>query len=295
MRDQSLNDFSSSLFRPVIIVPAALLFLAAAFAMVWYALNVQSGHDRRIGQDISHRQTSTSMLFSAFDIAQGQVLTGKEFVIRAVPSGKEPAGALHSIAEAQGHIALSTITAGSPVLASQISPQALAGISARVPQGYRAYAIPVSEADIAGGFLQVGDRVDLYLTLPGALFGNRNAAAVRADDKSKSTLLLQGVEVLAVGAKLKTEGGAETSARTVTLALRPEALARVALAARLGNVTFAVRNPADHASAEVAIADIGALVGEGPHPPGPAPARHVAASGGIPVYAGRENNMVRVP
>jgi pilus assembly protein CpaB len=293
MRDHSLNAIPPSLFRPVIIIPAALLFLVAAFAMAWYALNVQSGDERRNLPDSGH--PTQAVLFSASDIAQGQVLAGSEFEIRQLPPGKAPIGALGSAAEAQGHMALSPIRAGSPVLASQVSPQALAGISARVPQGYRAYAIAVSEADIAGGFLQVGDRVDLYLTLPGALFGTRNASVGRTDDRSKSTLLLQGVEVLAVGAKLKTEGGAETSARTVTLALRPQALARMALAARLGNVTFAIRNPADHTAADIAVADIGALVGESPKPPAPAPARAVAISGGIPVYAGRESNTVRVP
>jgi Flp pilus assembly protein CpaB len=164
-----------------------------------------------------------------------------------------------------------------------------------VPQGYRAYAIAVSQADMAGGFVQVGDRVDLYLTLPGALFGNRNGATGRADDRSRSALLLQGVEVLAVGAKQKTDGGAETTARTITLALEPRGLARVALAARLGNVTFAVRNPADRASTGAATADIDALVGESAVPAPPPPMPRVAVAGGIPVYAGRENAVVRVP
>jgi pilus assembly protein CpaB len=278
----------------VIIVPVALLFLVAAFAMAWYAINVQSGRAARATPSAGHMQTSPPLLLSATDIARGQVLTGKDVMVRAGLPGKAPPDALHSVTEVEGHVALSPIAAGTPVLGSQISSRVLSGISARVPPGYRAYAIAVSEADIAGGFLQVGDRVDLYLTLPGALFGNRNGAAGRADDRSKGALLLQSVEVLAVGAKLKTDGGAETSARTVTLALEPRGLARVALAARLGNVSFAIRNPADHASTGAAIADIGALVDESPGPV-TLPPPHVAAAAGIPVYAGRENTVVRVP
>jgi pilus assembly protein CpaB len=278
----------------MIIVPAAILFMGAAFAMAWYALNVKSAPAARSAPPAGHMQTSPPLLLSATNIAQGQVMSGKDVVVRAGLPGKAPPGALHGVAEVEGHMALFPIAAGSPVVASQISSGVLAGISARVPPGYRAYAIAVSEADIAGGFLQVGDRVDLYLTLPGALFGSRNGAAGRTDDRSRSTLLQQGVEVLAVGARLKTDGGAQTSARTVTLALEPQGLARVALAARLGNVTFAIRNPADRASTGADIADIGALVGQS-HGPVALPPPHLAAAAGIPVYVGRADTVVRVP
>ena len=194
-------------------------------------------------------------------------------------------------------MAVVPISANTPILASNVSPNALIGISTHVPVGYRAYALPVSEADIAGGFLQVGDRVDLYMTLPGALFNGRNATGQAIDDQSKSALLLQSVEVLAVGTKLQTKGDADTSARTVTLAVPSEALAKVALASRLGRISFAIRNPVDDTQTAVVSANLRMLIGV--HDNGdrrvPRQAAAPAVGRGITVYAGADRSLVRVP
>lgn len=293
-----MSSTASSLFRPIVVIPAALLFLCAAAAMVWYAVNIDTGRRADIREAAPVIRRNTSILVSLSDIARGQVLTGGDIALRTVSAGQVPDGALHNIADAQWRVALAPIAAGSPITVSQISTAALDGISVRVPAGYRAYAIAVSEADIAGGFLQVGDRVDLYVTLPGALFGDR-VSADGARDMSRSALLLQGVQVLAVGTKLQTKGDdAQTGVRTVTVALQADALAKVALARRLGNVSFALRNPADRAEIRETTADIGTILGTAqPHKLDPAqrPTAARANRAGITVFAGREKSVMRVP
>jgi pilus assembly protein CpaB len=190
-------------------------------------------------------------------------------------------------------MALQSIARGAPILKTAISDQAVMGLSARVANSYRAYAVPVSEANIAGGFIQAGDRVDLYVTLPGALFADTQAEP--HNDHSKAALLLQSVEVLAVGAKLQSDGTPQPFVRTVTLAVSAADLPKMALATRLGTISFAIRNPADTQAAPASQAELASLV-RNTHAaiptPGVAPAR---ARPGIPLYAGRDRTLVPVP
>jgi pilus assembly protein CpaB len=284
-------DFSHpALERPAVLLPIALLLLAAAGGVMWTNL---TAHERAAPPVTANRiqPAMVSVLVSASDIARGQVLNPQDVMIRAVAPSKAPAMALHKTDEMQGHMALTPIPAGKPILASQISPDAVVGLSARIPASYRAYSIPVSEADIAGGFVQAGDRVDLFVTLPGALFAQ--GAEQKPDDRSKATLLLQSVQILAVGARLKSDGTATPSVRTVTVALSPADLSKVALATRLGTITFAVRNPVDDAAESISQAELSNLVGT----PVPTQTRTQAAkhAAGIPFFAGREHTALHLP
>jgi pilus assembly protein CpaB len=204
-----------------------------------------------------------------------------------------PRGAVSRAEDADGHMALRSIASGSPILKDALSDQAAQGLSERVPQAYRAYAVSVSEANIAGGFVQAGDRVDLYVTLPSALFAD--AHAENRDDRSKAALLLQSVEVLAVGVQLKGDGTPQPLARTVTLAVSAADLAKLALATRLGSISFAIRNPADTGSAPVAQAELATLAGDTPVTASVRSSVPTRARRGVPLYAGRSRSLVAVP
>jgi pilus assembly protein CpaB len=272
--------------RPAVIVPMALLLLAAAGGMMW--TNITARQPAAIAAAPAPITTITG-LTAASDIARGQVLTPRDLIPRILDPSRLPPGLLRRTGDAEGHMALTDIKAGAVLTARDLSPALVQGIAGRVPQGYRAYALAVSESEIAGGFLQAGDRVDLYVTLPGALFGQRGDRG----DQSKSTLLLASVAVLAVGAKLDSDGAVNASVRTVTLALNADALAKVALAARLGTITLAIRNPADDAPQSARAAGLDTILGE-TAPAAVLPARH-AGPGGIPVLLGRERTMVAIP
>jgi pilus assembly protein CpaB len=268
--------------RPAVLVPMALLLLAAAGGMMW--TNVTARRPAPVAISASPTSFTVSGLTAASDIARGQVLTARDILPRAMAPGHLPAGLLRQSADAEGHMALAAIKAGQPLTANTLSPAAMRGLSGRVPQGYRAYALAVTESQIAGGFLQAGDRVDLYVTLPGALFGD-----ARSGDRSRSTLLLSAVSVLAAGSKLDGDGAANPTMRTVTLALNADALAKVALAARLGTITLAIRNPADDTAPDAAPASIATILGAAPR----FPSRRVAR--GIPVLMGATRLTVPVP
>ncbi len=272
-------------------LPVALLLMTAAGGVMWTNLAV---HDRvRLSPKTTLHASSAmaTILVSTTAIPRGRLLSAHDFSLRQMDPAKTPGTALHNAEDAQGHMALTAIAAGAPILPGEISADAIPGLAARVPEFYRAYAIPVSEADIAGGFVQTGDRVDLYVTLPGALFAE--TIGKKPDDRSKAALLLESVQVLAVGTKLKSDGSANTSVRTVTLALSAPDLAKVALAVRLGTISFAIRNPMDDKTQPVSQADLSNLLNEAAT--APRPQSPVKSGFGVTLYAGRDRTTLHLP
>lgn len=277
----------ASLEYPALLLPVAFLLIAAAAALIW--TNTVS---RNRPQGLSLAQvTGTNkidIVVGARDIPAGQIVRAGDLAIKELSPGDVPAGSLRRLSEIEGHLSLASIHGGSPVLKDMISAQLASGIAPLVPQGYRAYAIPVSEADIAGGFLEANDAVDLYVTLPSVLFPDPSRQG--RGDRSKAMLLLQDVRVLAVGSKLKPGHQADPSVRTVTLALSTADLAKVALAARLGRISFAIRNPADNQIAANQLVQVSTLLGEEK----PQSRRHQQVAG-IPYLAGRSRSVLRIP
>lgn len=275
--------------KPVVIVSVAVVLLAAAGGMIWSNI---AAREQVIAPQRLQAAGFNSVTASG-DIVRGQLLSSRDLAQHSVTH--LPAGGLSRSEDAIGHVALVDIKAGAPVLASQVSASAVSGIAAQVPEGFRAYAIAVSDADIAGGFVQVGDHVDLYVTLPGALFGG-NAGAVKQNDLSKSALLLSGIQVLAVGTKTQTDGSANTAVHTVTLALKADDLAKVALASRLGTISFAIRNPSEQNAQSQALADLGVLMGQ-PFESKSQNAKPKAAPDrfGVPILSGASRSTIHVP
>jgi pilus assembly protein CpaB len=284
----------SLLQRPVFVIAAAMLLLALAGALIWGNLGGERPH--AVAAAEAQTPKFTPVIVAAIPIARGQQIATGDVTAREMPESAGNTALFHDAGEAVGHMALAPVAAGAPLRRESVSRMTVAGLAAQVPEGYRAYSIPVSDADIAGGFVQTGDRVDLYVTLPGALFATPPAGG-RPSDQSKSRLLLQSIQVLAVGTKLKTDGGANTQVRTVTLALKSADLSRVALAGRIGTLSLAIRNPLDEAVGEADLASLETLVPRDVRAE-PAAARRTAPAGdagGITVYDGRARTVVRVP
>lgn len=237
--------------NPFLLFGLSIVLITVAVALIW--LNLSAQNEAAMRQAVPTRAESgldagsaVSVLVAARDISRGQALSGADVTLRRM-AGPAPSGSFADAASAVGRVATSDIRASQIVLQNNLSGEAVAaGIAALVPAGHRAFALRVAEEDIVGGFLQAGDRVDVFATFPGAVYGQQSGIGPREGDRSKSALLLQDLQVLAVGAALSNKGtDVNTGARTVTVAALPDALARLALAGRLGHITLAVRNPAD--------------------------------------------------
>ncbi|MDZ4380988.1 MAG: Flp pilus assembly protein CpaB [Parvibaculum sp.] len=286
---------------PIILLGMGVALIAVALALIWLNLSardvstVESTAPQAVGG--LSTESAVSVIVAARDVARGQALAPDDLIPRKM-EGPAPAGSFGETASVIGRVATTDIRASQIVFGSNLSTgPAGAGMAALVSEGQRAFAIRVAEEDIVGGFLQAGDRVDVFATFPGAVYGQQSGIGQTKADQSKSALLLQDMEVLAVGAALSSKGDEVNSgARTVTVAAPPEALAKLALAGRLGHITLAIRNPDDR---EIAPAELVALDDLRPGAASVDSDRETAATGStghrITIYSGANQSTVTTP
>lgn len=233
--------------NPVLLFAVGCILIVLAIALA--ALSIHSNRPVAVSQSnvqSSKKETST-IIVAAHEIGRGSIVSADDLASLEVV-GNGPQGSISQKSAAIGRVAVTPILPSQIVLSQDLSvDKSAAGISALLRDGTRAISIRISDDQIVGGFLRVGDHVDILATLPGTVFQkNQTLQTGSGADQSRTTLMLQNVEVLAVGTKLATAGpDALKNVQTVTLAVTPQAAARIALVERLGKLTFAIRNPSD--------------------------------------------------
>ena len=121
-----------------------------------------------------------------------------------------------------------------PILAIKVTePGQPAGLTGQLTKGMRAFAIKVDVASGVSGFVQPGDHVDVYWT--GA------ASSGTAGDTIEITRLIEsGVRIIAVDQTADNGSGGAMVARTVTVAISPEEVARLAQAQATGRLALSL-------------------------------------------------------
>ena len=226
------------------------------------------------------------VMTAARPIPSGTVLVLQNILPRPA-AGTVPAGAYQSAELAIGRVASRSLAAGELLLTADLRDSASLGIAAKLAKGQRAFSIRVAEDEIIGGFLQGGDHVDVLTVVPGTVFAAKTAGDV--PDRSTSLLLLQNIQVLAVGENLSSMGNVQSNARTISLALEPDQAARLALAQRFGKVTLTIRHPGDETLVEAPAISLSDIVPQTVHQtvPEQRPQPKAAhAPAGVPFYAG---------
>ena len=129
-----------------------------------------------------------------------------------------------------------------PVLAEKVTePGQMAGLTGQLAKGQRAFAIKVDVASGVSGFVQPGDRVDVYWT-----------GSIDSNSGDMTRLIESGVKIIAVDQTADGGTGAAVVARTVTVSASPEQVARLAQAAATGKLALSLVGTTD---ASVAGAD----------------------------------------
>ena len=247
--------------NPVVLLGVGAALLVAALVLIWISLTgreaEQAARTPTQPAQQSEQIETVEIQTAARDIQRGYALTAEDVWTTRVEA-PAPEGAIATDVEVIGHVAEEDIAAGQILMSKALGKDlAAAGLAALVPDGYRAYSVNVTEDDILGGFLKVGDRADIYVTLPGNIFAQQQLAGEKSADRSRAALLLQNIQVLAVGQRLSTPGAtAELGARTIALAASPDQVARLALAQRLGELSLAIRKPGDDKVAEARLVDL---------------------------------------
>jgi pilus assembly protein CpaB len=145
-----------------------------------------------------------------------------------------------------------TTEAYEPVLASRVTePGELAGLTAKLQPGMRAFAVKVGVASGVSGFVQPDNFIDIYWT------GN-----VQGVDGEMTRLIESSIQIIAVDNKINEDQDVSGSdARTVTVAGTPEQVARLAQAQATGKLSMSLVGDGAEVAADNVEIDNNVLLG----------------------------------
>jgi pilus assembly protein CpaB len=216
--------------RFILAIAGAICFgLISAFSVSKYLINAQSAR-----KDLQH------VVVTAVDIPVGTKLIREQLTTSPFPTNSTPEGAFVSLDKLIGRVVLNSIAAREVITEAKLAPEGTAGgLSAVIPEGYRAMTVKVDEVVGVSGFLTPGTLVDVVVTMAPA----ENSAS--KDTVSK--IVLQNIKVLASGQNIdRPKDDREASAvRSVTLQVSPEQAEKLALASSEGRLQLVMRNSVD--------------------------------------------------
>jgi len=181
---------------------------------------------------------SERIVVAAADLGLADTVTAQHIKLVNWPKGSVPPGALRTQAEAEGRVVRSSIVAGEPLIEGKLAPQ-LAGrggiMPMLIPEGQRGVTIRVDDAMRESGFVLPNSRVDVLVSMPKAPGSSEKIAKV----------ILQDVSVLAAGQTVEMKDNKPVTNTTVTLALTPPQVERLAVAQSEGRLMLVQRNLRD--------------------------------------------------
>jgi pilus assembly protein CpaB len=139
-----------------------------------------------------------------------------------------------------------------PILAVKVTaPGEPAGLTGQIAPGMRAFAIKVDVSSGVSGFLQPGDRVDVYWT------GSSDASG-----GAFTKLIESAVPIVAVDQLASDRAAEATIARTVTVSVNPEQVGRLAQAQATGKLALSLVGSNDAVAAEAVQVNSRDITGE---------------------------------
>lgn len=174
----------------------------------------------------------------------GSKIIAEQIMVVQFPKESTPDGAFDSPEKLAGRVAVVNIGAREPITESRLAAEGTAaGLSAIIPEGYRAMTVKVDDAAGISGFIQPGTLVDVVVTIDPE--GNSRQNPI-------SKIVLQNIKVLANGQNIdKPDNEREAnSVKAVTLQVTPEQAEKLALAATEGKLQLVMRSQIDQGNEE---------------------------------------------
>jgi pilus assembly protein CpaB len=216
--------------RLLFVLAGAVVFgLVAAVSVSRYLSNAQATP-----------RNMQNVVVAKVDIPLGTQVVAEQLMKVQYPSNAVPDGVFDAEEKVVGRVVVTNLAAREPITDFKLAAEgSAAGLSAVIPEGYRAMTVKVDEVMGVAGFLQPGTMVDVLTVIqPQEEGASRNPV---------SKIVLQNVKVLASGQNMdrpKNEREAET-VRAVTLQVTSEQAEKLALAAVEGKLRLVMRNTAD--------------------------------------------------
>jgi pilus assembly protein CpaB len=173
-------------------------------------------------------------------IPLGTKIIPEQLSVVQFPRESMPDGVFDSVEKLTGRVAVTNIAAREPITDAKLAAEGTAGgLSAVIPEGYRAITVKVDDVVGISGFILPGAMVDVVVVI------NPAENSIQQDPISK--IVLQNIKVLANGQNIdqpKNEREAN-SVKAVTLQVTPEQAEKLVLAANEGKLQLVMRNSID--------------------------------------------------
>jgi pilus assembly protein CpaB len=220
--------------KPVVIIGIGVLFAAIAGFMTLGFLKGQSGDT-----EVAARGT-VPVVVAGDTISRGQLVEAELVKTIEWPIDSVPDGAFNSIEQVVGQLARSAIYVDDLLTQAKfLDTKAPSVLSMLIPKGRRAISIKVNEVTGISGFVAPGSRVDLLLTV---------AADGDLGMPSKTRIVLQDTEVLAIAQSIEQRDSRPIVVNTVTLNVSPREAETLTLASNEGSLHLVLRNDRDDAT-----------------------------------------------
>lgn len=228
------------------------LVLVAGVALAGSAVYMAKGY---IGQTQSQLEQEREMRAKIGPIVQvyvvtkpknyGEELTAEDVQLVYWPQNSLPEGVfseeatLFPVGVKERRYILRPMDKFEPILATKVTePGQGAGLTGQIAKGMRAFAINVDVSSGVSGFVQPGDRVDVYWT-----------GAVDGTGGEITRLIESSTRIIAVDQQADASAGA-TVARTVTVLATPAQVARLAQAQATGRLALSLVGSGDDSITE---------------------------------------------
>jgi len=219
--------------RPVIFVALAGLAAMLASVVVYTALKKREAEVQKAMAKTVYIVVATT------DLPLGSKIDPGQLKLARWSADALPDGAFTNPSQVVGSFVKSQFVANEPIVASKLFlGQKTAGVMPLlIPVGMRAVSVQVDEVSDIAGFVLPHSHVDILIAL-----ANQGGGG---PDKPFSKIVLQNVEVLAVGEEVEKKKDDPELVKVVTVIVTPQDAERLALATREGTLHLAMRNYAD--------------------------------------------------
>ncbi|HYY58258.1 MAG TPA: Flp pilus assembly protein CpaB [Pyrinomonadaceae bacterium] len=220
--------------RFLIVMGGALLFGTLAAVSV----------SRYLSSAQAYTKNLNNVVVAKVAIPLGTKIIPEQLSVVQFPRESMPDGVFDSVEKLAGRVAVTNIAAREPVTDAKLAAEGTAGgLSAVIPEGYRAITVKVDDVVGISGFIQPGAMVDVVVVID---------PAENSSQDPISKIVLQNIRVLANGQNIdqpKDEREA-SSVKAVTLQVTPEQAEKLVLAANEGKLQLVMRNAIDQGDAQ---------------------------------------------
>jgi pilus assembly protein CpaB len=240
----------------IVLIGALLFGLLAAVSVSRYLSSAQA-----------YTKEFNQVTVAKVPIPVGTKLIAEQLVVVQFSKESTPDGAFASPDKLVGRVAVTNIAPREPITETRLAPEGTAaGLSAIIPEGYRAMTVKVDDVVGISGFIMPGTLVDVVVVID-------PQETNRVQQGPISKIVLQNIKVLANGQNIdKPENQRDAnSVKAVTLLVTPEQAEKLALASTEGKLQLVMRNSIDQGDEQTQGIDKRSLLGGDRAVPAPEP------------------------